>query len=85
MSASHIQQDLVRQHFPWDSEKDEMLEKVRGQLGFAHWKENRPTSTLLLLQAQTPVAEGNFIPCPLPAALSGELVIITQQGHSIIS
>lgn len=48
--ARHVQQDLVRQHFPQSSEKDEMLEKVRGstgQLGFPHWKENRPTGTLI--------------------------------------
>lgn len=47
-SARHVQQDLVRQHFPQSSEKDEMLEKVRGstgQLGFPHWKESRLTST----------------------------------------
>lgn len=66
----------MRQHFPQNSEKDEVLEKVRGstgQVGFPHWKENRPTSTLLLLQEQTSVVQGYFIPCPSPGAVSGEL------------
>lgn len=73
MSACHIQQELVRRHFPQSSEKDEMLEKVRGstgQLGFPHWKENRPTSTLLLLQEQTAVMQASFIHRSLPVAVS---------------
>lgn len=30
--ARHVQQDFVRQHFPHSSAKDEMLEKMRGDL-----------------------------------------------------